>query len=116
MSKVRKILSLLLMILLLGTVGCAAKPPIEGIEPISEEEIRERIRQAEESALAAETEETTNTETSSHTTVYWTDSGQVWHTDPACASLKRAKAVRTGTVEEALDAGKSRICSYCESE
>lgn len=106
---------LLMMLLVFGTAGCAPKPQIEGTAPVSAEEIREMIRQARESALAAETEEAPETENSLDTPVYWTEGGQVWHTDPSCASLKRAKSVRTGTVEEAQKAGKSRLCSYCES-
>lgn len=118
MMNIRKqlITVFLIALLVLSAAGCAGKPPVDGAETVSAEQIREMIRQARESALAAETEEAPDTKDSPDTPVYWTDGGQVWHTDPACASLKRAKSVRTGTVEEAKNAGKSRICSYCESK
>ena len=110
-------LPLLLCLLLL--IGCAGKPSVEGVETVSAEEIREMIREARESALAEESKlaaaESTK-EISSADEVYWTDSGQVWHIDPACASLKRAQNIRAGSVTEAENAGKSRICTYCQGE
>ena len=109
----------LIVICLLLLIGCAAKPPTEGLETVSAEQIREMIREARESALAEESKlaaaETTK-EFSSDSAVYWTDGGQVWHTDPTCASLKRAQNIRTGSVAEAENEGKSRICSYCEGK
>lgn len=44
---------------------------------------------------------------------YYTQSGETWHFDRWCASLKNSKNVIAGTVGEALGAGKSRPCSRC---
>lgn len=45
--------------------------------------------------------------------VYWVDGGSVWHVKRESSSLARSKAVRSGTVEEAKSAGKSRTCKIC---
>lgn len=117
MARMRSLSLFFLLFLLLSAAGCAANPPVEGVETVSADQIREMIREARESALAVETKETSPTETADElaadTQVYWTDSGQVWHTDRTCSSLKQAKSVRTGTVAEAEYAGKNRPCSYC---
>lgn len=46
-------------------------------------------------------------------TVYWVDGGEVWHTRADCSSLSRSKNVRSGTVSDAMAAGKSRVCKRC---
>lgn len=43
-------------------------------------------------------------------TVYWTESGKVWHSHRSCPSLTRSKDVRVGTIEES---GKERACKRC---
>ncbi len=46
-------------------------------------------------------------------TVYWSPSGGVWHIDAACSSLKQAKAVISGSISDAMAAGKARVCKTC---
>ncbi len=48
-------------------------------------------------------------------TLYWTDSGEVVHTSRECSSLARTKNVVSGSAEAAFEAGKSRLCSRCDS-
>lgn len=48
-------------------------------------------------------------------TVYWVKGGEVWHTKSTCASLSRSKSILSGTVEEAMLAGKARVCKRCGS-
>jgi hypothetical protein len=45
--------------------------------------------------------------------VYWTQNGEVWHTKEDCRYLKN-KDVISGSQKDAIDAGKSRLCSSCE--
>ncbi len=45
--------------------------------------------------------------------VYWTKSGSVWHTNPECHHLKKSTNIQSGTVEEAKEAKKERLCSTC---
>lgn len=46
-------------------------------------------------------------------TVYWVKSGEVWHISEKCRSLARSKTVLSGSVDEAIAAGKSRACKIC---
>ncbi len=46
-------------------------------------------------------------------TVYWVKSGEVWHTKSTCSSLSRSKSILSGTVQEAMLAGKTRVCKRC---
>lgn len=47
--------------------------------------------------------------------VYWTQFGHVFHLDPDHCYHLKDKDYYVGTVTEAIDSGKTRICSYCES-
>lgn len=46
-------------------------------------------------------------------TVYWTDGGSVLHIDESCYHLGRSDTVHSGSVEEAVAAGKTRLCATC---
>ncbi len=46
-------------------------------------------------------------------TVYYTESGMVWHTDIDCSSLSRAKSIVSGSIDEAIAAGMERACKRC---
>lgn len=46
-------------------------------------------------------------------TVFWVDSGEVWHIKESCPSLSRSKNIRSGSVDKAMKAGKSRVCKRC---
>lgn len=46
-------------------------------------------------------------------TVYWTSGGEKYHSTKDCASLKRSKTIKSGSVSEAKSAGKSSPCKNC---
>lgn len=46
-------------------------------------------------------------------TVYWVKSGKVWHTTKNCPSLSRSKSILFGSVDDAMSAGKERVCKRC---
>ena len=46
-------------------------------------------------------------------TVYWTKGGSVWHTSKDCYYIKKSNNVESGSVEDAKEAGKEKICSHC---
>ena len=46
-------------------------------------------------------------------TVYWVESGKVWHTTDKCSTLSRSKDIMSGTVDAAKNAGKERVCKRC---
>ena len=44
--------------------------------------------------------------------VYWTKSGGVWHSSRDCRYIKNSE-VESGSVDDAIAAGKERVCSSC---
>ena len=46
-------------------------------------------------------------------TVYWVKNGEVWHISEKCPSLSRSKSILSGTVTEAKENGKTRVCKRC---
>lgn len=58
----------------------------------------------------------THTDKEGHTNdqiVFWVEGGSVWHTDKSCSSLLRSKNILSGTIDQAMKAGKSRACKIC---
>jgi len=45
--------------------------------------------------------------------VYWAPSGKVYHIDEDCQSFSQSVELTVGTVEEAIAAGRTRLCSFC---
>ncbi len=56
---------------------------------------------------------TSETEASQQNVVYWTKSGSVWHSYIDCGHIKNSKNIISGTVEEAVNEGKSNLCKNC---
>lgn len=54
-----------------------------------------------------------NTETSN--TVYWTKGGGVYHLYEDCSYIKSSSEILSGSAEEAIEAGKSGVCSRCQN-
>ncbi len=46
-------------------------------------------------------------------TVYWTNGGSVLHIDESCYHLDRSDTVHSGSVEDAVATGKTRLCATC---
>ena len=61
----------------------------------------------------SETESETETETKIMETVYWTKGGEVWHLFKDCGYLKNSKSILSGSVEEAIENGKEKVCTSC---
>ena len=45
---------------------------------------------------------------------YWTASGSVYHKWPDCGHLKNSSTISSGSKEEAILAGKEKLCSSCD--
>lgn len=43
---------------------------------------------------------------------FWTENGEVYHTKNTCGYLKN-KSYMTGTIQQAIESGKERLCSSC---
>ncbi len=45
--------------------------------------------------------------------VYWAPFGKVYHTHEDCGALNHTDTLTEGTVEQAIAAGRTRLCSFC---
>lgn len=45
--------------------------------------------------------------------VYWSPFGRVYHTHDDCGHLNKTEELTYGTVEQAIAAGRTRLCSSC---
>ena len=50
------------------------------------------------------------------TTVYWTPYGKVYHTHEDCGALNHTDTLTYGSVEEAIAANRTRLCSFCAAK
>ena len=66
--------------------------------PVSEEQL-----EAAETALGDES-------------VYWAPFGKVYHTHEDCGALNHTDTLTVGTVEQAIAANKTRLCSFCANK
>lgn len=46
-------------------------------------------------------------------TAYWTTGGKSYHFSSSCPSLSRSKNIKSGTLQQALNAGKKDPCNNC---
>lgn len=88
--KTKKLASIVAAVALLIGVGCSID-----YNPVSQEGV----------AQAAQT--------LSGTDVYWTKGGGVYHLSEDCQHLNNSDTLILGTVEEAVAAGKARLCKTC---
>ena len=49
------------------------------------------------------------------TSVYWSNFGHVYHTTPDCSHLNQSDELTEGNVEQAIAAGRTRMCKTCEA-
>ena len=45
--------------------------------------------------------------------VYWAPYGKVYHTHDDCSAIRASTELTYGTVEQAIAAGRTRVCSFC---
>ena len=45
--------------------------------------------------------------------VLWAPFGKVYHMDETCQALNQSETLTEGTVEEAIAAGRTRLCAFC---
>ena len=49
-------------------------------------------------------------------TVYWAPFGKVYHTHEDCGALNHTDTLTAGTVDQAVAANRTRLCSFCASK
>ena len=69
--------------------------------------------ESDESPDESNIETESETETKLMETVYWTKGGEVWHLFKDCGHLKNSKSILSGSVEDAIENGKEKVCSAC---
>ena len=47
------------------------------------------------------------------TEVYWAPFGKVYHTHEDCQALNNSETLTVGTVDQAIEANRTRLCSFC---
>lgn len=121
----RKVIAgVLLLLSLLSLSSCAEQDPFDAGIPLTSDELqslkdalpKDDASPAEpqptpESSVDVSTGEGEGTQTVG--TVYWLESGSVYHVIADCHYLKNKVNVKFGTVEDATAAAKSRACSSC---
>lgn len=82
-------------------------------QQLTEERAVAAVQQEEENVQAYQPQSESDSEQESKSdseTVYWVDSGEVYHSTKDCPSLGRSKNIYSGTVGQS---GKSRPCKNC---
>lgn len=111
---------LMALLLVMSTAACAANEPFDAGTPISASDVaalRESLLGEQgntpEGTLTPEQPSGTVDVIMQSTTVFWLESGSVYHTDSDCHHIKGNPNVQSGTVTEA---GKARACSSCAAD
>lgn len=116
---------ILLFCFLLSTVllfACSANAPSVEYNGnlLSEEEIfalSDRFpRESEADALTESETESAETEEPADGVVHFTDGGTVWHERLSCGHLSKKDEIRSGSIEDAIAAGKTRGCYFCTEQ
>ena len=108
----RHIIPLLATLALLLLPSCTADD-FAGGRPVTPEELVSISAQ-----VFGTNEEPAETDTAApnpNTTVYWLESGSVYHTDPACSHLAGKRNVKQ-TTRRTAEASGLRACKACENE
>lgn len=77
-----------------------------------ETKVQETTKAPETTAAPSTTSQSSSSDRKTGT-VYWVESGKVWHTTDKCSTLSRSKYIMSGTVDAAKNAGKERVCKRC---
>ncbi len=107
--QIRSILGILLCLLFF--TGCRKDATDLGGVPVTPEML-ESVSLSLEQATAT-TALVTQTEQAESDLVYWTDGGEVYHTQNTCGALKHATQIHSGSVKDALAVKKERACKSC---
>lgn len=96
-----------LLLVLLFFAGCASDPVY-----IAEEIDANELWNSSEDTILTEGSEKTEKNWDG-VTVYYTESGSVWHITSDCSALKNSEDIICATREQAETAGKDRACKKC---
>ena len=86
---------------------------ITNIKEDSETQAQSEMNTESETDSEAEIESATSSATNDNL-VYWLESGKVWHIKRECSYIVKKENVSSGTLEDAIEAGKEKVCSRCD--
>ena len=109
----RRFILLLTALALLLLPSCTAENGFEGGRPVTPEELESISAQV--FGTNEEPDETDTAAPNPNTTVYWLESGNVYHTDPDCSHLAGKRNVKQ-TTRRTAESGGLRACKACENE
>ena len=96
------------------TESASAEPVKEYFEePLTRVSADEKVTEPAISKSAVNNASESDAADETQDSVYWVKNGEVWHIRETCPSLSRSKNIQAGTVEQAVSAGKSRVCKRC---
>ena len=76
-------------------------------------QILDQLRSESEAETETEPESESQLQEAYDGLVYWTDGGSVWHALATCGHISKKQEPKCGSVEDAIEAGKERGCSFC---
>ena len=103
----------LLAILSLG--GCGSSRDFDAGEQLTAQELaalQDELAAKEENEKGNSGEQAQD-DISDDGTVYWLESGKVYHRRATCYHIAKKDNVQSGTAEQASAAGKERLCASC---
>ena len=109
----RRLFLLFLLLALILLPSCSPSNRFEGGRPVTPEEL-ESIS-AEVFGTDGDPAESETAAPNPNATVYWLESGSVYHTDPDCSHLAGKRNVKQ-TTRRTAESGGLRACKACENE
>lgn len=69
--------------------------------------------ESENIVSSTESEDTSDSGNASNKIVYWSITGSVWHESISCSHINNNPDIMAGTVNQAIEAKKTKPCSRC---
>ena len=110
---------LVLALFLPFAVSCGSEPEVVYNGSVLNEsdvlQILDELRAESETRAETEAEPAVETEVQEDydDLVYWTEGGVVWHALATCGHISKKQEPQCGSIEDAIEAGKERGCSFC---
>ncbi|MCY1712674.1 hypothetical protein [Caproiciproducens galactitolivorans] len=83
-----------------ATVKKAAKPAKKGSKKATVKKSAKKVAKNTSTAKKVQT-------------VYWVDDTKIYHSSKNCRTLKKSKAIHSGTLAQAQKAGHTQLCKVC---
>jgi hypothetical protein len=112
MKKRFLLLAAMLGVCACSLLSCRNKTHFSAGEALSETQVRALRDSLWEQATNGEASAPINTQ-GEKIYYYVAGNGTVYHSDPLCSHLKKSQNVQKGSLQQATEAGKERLCATC---